>query len=177
MSQQESAVIVAVPEAEDAVAAWRARLDPAAERGVPAHITVLYPFLPPDQLDAEAVQLLAEGIGEVPAFDCALPRVRWFGSKVVWLDPDPAAPFRQLTAGVWRRFPQCNPYGGAHTELVPHLTIGDNASPSELADAERSVQALLPIHARVTHARLISRSTELGSWRTVHELPLGPPGD
>ena len=43
----ESALLVAVPAAEPAVAAHRSRLDTSAAVGVPAHITVLYPFLPP----------------------------------------------------------------------------------------------------------------------------------
>ena len=42
----ESAVLVPVPEAERAVSRHRARLDGAAARGVPAHVTVLYPFVP-----------------------------------------------------------------------------------------------------------------------------------
>jgi hypothetical protein len=50
----ESALIVAVPEAEWAVAALRAAYDPAASWGMPAHITVLYPFLPPEVMAAVA---------------------------------------------------------------------------------------------------------------------------
>ena len=96
---------------------------------------------------------------------------------VVWLDPDPAEPFRQLTARVWRRFPQCCPYGGEHAELIPHLTVGDNAPLADMTAAERAVQAFLPIQVRVTHARLIRGSTEPNSWRTVREFPLGPVDD
>jgi 2'-5' RNA ligase len=176
MIERESAVIVAVPEAEDAVSTWRSRLDPAAGRGVPAHITVLYPFLPPAEIDDAVLESLSEVVGDVPAFDCVLPRIRWFGSTVVWLDPEPVEPFRRLTAGVWERFPQCNPYGGRHTELIPHLTIGDDAPLAQLKAAERSVRAVLPLRARVSQARLICGSTEPNSWRTMHELPLGPSG-
>jgi hypothetical protein len=43
----ETALLVLVPAAEPAVGGHRARLDVAARDGVPAHITVLYPFLPP----------------------------------------------------------------------------------------------------------------------------------
>jgi hypothetical protein len=47
----ESALLVPVPAAEPAVGQHRARLDEAARDGVPAHITVLYPFLPPAGID------------------------------------------------------------------------------------------------------------------------------
>ena len=174
MSKLESAVIVAVPEAERAVSSWRARLDPAAGWGVPAHVTVLYPFLPPAEIDDAVLEQLAAAVAAVPAFDCTLARVSWFGAAVVWLDPDPAEPFRELTARVWRGFPQCPPYGGQHDEPIPHLTVGVGAALSDMRDAERSVQALLPIRARVTLARLICGSMEPNSWHTVQELPLGP---
>ena len=174
MSVLESAVIVAVPEAEDAVSRWRNRLDSAAGRGVPAHVTVLYPFLPPAEIDGAALETLAEVVAGVSTFDCALARVRWFGSTVLWLDPDPAEPFRELTTRVWRRFPQCSPYGGQHAELIPHLTVGDDGPSADMQAAERSVYAALPIHARVTHARLIRGSTEANSWQTMREFPLAP---
>src|SRR5712675_2883024 len=48
----ESALIVRVPAAEPHVSGLRARFDPAAALGVPAHVTVLYPFVPPDRITA-----------------------------------------------------------------------------------------------------------------------------
>jgi pimeloyl-ACP methyl ester carboxylesterase len=41
----------AVPEAERVVRRHRERFDPAALAGVPAHVTVMYPFVPPPQID------------------------------------------------------------------------------------------------------------------------------
>jgi hypothetical protein len=40
----ESAIIVPVPAVEPLVSQWRQRFDVSARHGVPAHITVLYPF-------------------------------------------------------------------------------------------------------------------------------------
>jgi hypothetical protein len=42
----ESAFIVCVPEAEPHVAVLRERFDASARLGLPAHITMLYPFMP-----------------------------------------------------------------------------------------------------------------------------------
>ena len=47
----ESALVVLVPEAESLVKPFRDRYDPAAAAGVPAHITLLYPFKHPDEVD------------------------------------------------------------------------------------------------------------------------------
>ena len=40
-----SALLVAIAEAEPLVAEHRLRFDPVARRGVPAHVTALFPFL------------------------------------------------------------------------------------------------------------------------------------
>ena len=44
-------LIVEVPDAELVVAHWREQLDPHAMLGVPAHVTVLFPFAAPDRID------------------------------------------------------------------------------------------------------------------------------
>ncbi len=169
----QSAVIVAVPEAEPVVGSLRAELDRAAGWGVPAHVTVLYPFLPPDRIDASAFTELAAAIRTVPAFDLVLRRTEWFDESVLWLAPDPDQPFRALTAAVWARFPDYPPYGGAHSDVIPHLTVGHDAPEAVLRAAAASIEPRLPVRARVRAAQLIQGSAEPGSWRTVAELPLG----
>ncbi len=53
-------MVVPAPAVESVVASWGTRLDIAAAQGMPAHITVLYPFLPESRLvDAVLVQLRA----------------------------------------------------------------------------------------------------------------------
>jgi 2'-5' RNA ligase superfamily len=168
----ESALIVAVPEAEPAVAALRAAYDPAASWGVPAHITVLYPFLPPDRIDAGVRAAVREAVAAVPAFDLVLARTRRFGDQVLWLAPEPDAPLRALTAAVWARFPDAPPYGGQFTDVVPHLTITDGRPPAVMDAAAARVRRWLPIAARISAVRLLAGRPEPDAWRTVAEFPL-----
>ncbi|MBB2903379.1 2'-5' RNA ligase [Kineococcus radiotolerans] len=110
----QSAVIVSVPAAEDVVAVHRAHLDRAAGWGVPAHLTVLYPFLPPAELDEQALSTLTAAIATVGAFQVTFTETGWFGSEVLWLAPTPEQPLRRLTQAVFSAFPDHPPYGGAH---------------------------------------------------------------
>jgi hypothetical protein len=170
----ESAVLVPVPEAERAVGRHRARLDHAAALGVPAHVTVLYPFVPPSAITAATVEALAAAVGAVRAFGCRFPATAWFGQEVMWLAPQPDEPFRSLTRAVQAAFPGYLPYRGAHDDAVPHLTVGARpaGSVADLLAAEAEVAGALPVSARVWHVWLMTGTAVAGSWRTVAELPL-----
>ncbi|WP_306214281.1 2'-5' RNA ligase family protein [Actinoplanes sp. RD1] len=170
----QTALIVVVPEAEATVGPHRAALDRAAAWGVPAHVTVLYPFLPPDAVDDAVLAALRAAIGSVPRFDANLTEVGWFADRVVWLAPRPAQPFRDLTAAVWSRFPQAPPYTGEFAEVVPHLTIGHDADRAVLNRAAAEVTAGLPISFEVETVRLIAGTPGRRPWRSVTEIPLGP---
>jgi hypothetical protein len=147
----QTAVIVPVSAAEPVVAEHRARFDTAASWGVPAHLTVLYPFVDPSALDADVVRRLAECVLQVPAFDCAFGRCRWFDEDVLWLAPEPDQPFRELT--------------------VAQRLDGD---PSDaLAGIEDLVSAQLPVTTYVDRVLLMAGSPRAGGWRVLQELPLG----
>ncbi len=120
----ESAVLVPVPEAELAVGRHRHRLDRAATWGVPAHVTILFPFVAPSAITSATITALADAVGSVTAFDCEFPATAWFGQEVVWLAPQPAEPFRALTRAVSAAFPEYPSYGGGYDDIVPHLTVG-----------------------------------------------------
>ncbi len=170
---KESAVIVPVPEAEAAVGEHRSRLDRAASWGVPAHVTVLFPFLPPDQLGSAHLRTLADAIRSVPRFDTTFADIRWFGEDVVWVAPEPDLGFHALIDAVTTAFPEYPPYGGAFGDSVPHLTIGAHAGRDELGAAAEAVAAHLPFAASIDVAHLLQGSDAPGAWHRVVELPLG----
>jgi 2'-5' RNA ligase len=65
---QSGALIVSVSEAAPTVDPHRSRLDPSRGLGVPAHVTVLFPFMPPESMDSAAIERLATAVRSVPAF-------------------------------------------------------------------------------------------------------------
>jgi len=69
----ESAVLVPVPEAERAVSPHRSRLDGAAVLGVPAHVTILFPVVPPTAITPAVVDALAAAGASAGAFECEFP--------------------------------------------------------------------------------------------------------
>jgi len=179
----QSALLLPVPAAEAAVAPHRARLDLSARDGVPAHITVLYPFLPPAEIGPDVLAALARLFAGVPRFSFVLDRVRWFGQSVVWLGPSDEAPFRAMTERAVEAYPGCAPYGGVYQDVVPHLTVGQEAGQedgqTELQAAAEAVRPLLPIAAEATEVIVMTGpkpgrpSGSPGQWRSVGRFPLG----
>jgi len=169
-----SGLIVTVPQAEPAVSAWRSQLDPMAALGVPAHLTVLFPFVPPAGIDEATRTTLRELLSSVTTFDFSLVATRWFADTVVWLAPDPDAPFRVLTQAVADAFPAYPPYGGQFPDPVPHLTIADRGPPEAMHAAEQQLQPALPIRST---ARSVTLLTELptGRWDQTATFFLRPP--
>lgn len=169
-----SALIVTVPEADGAVGPHRSRFDRAASWGVPAHVTVLFPFVAPADLTADAVRQAADAVARVPAFSATFGATAWFGEQVLFLAPSPADPFVALTTAVAAAFPDHPPYGGAHADIVPHLTIGHDAPVDILRAAEADVRPRLPLTAEIATVDLWQGRDELGSWQRVDVLALGP---
>ncbi len=165
-----------VPEAEGLVGRWRQHWDPSAAVGVPAHVTVLYPWLDPAAIDAAARDELAVLFSRHQPFDFELTEVRRFVSEVVYLAPDPAAPFGALTAAVATRWPDHPPYGGVHDEVIPHLTVVQQNDPTRVealaAEVAVGTEMALPIAARCDDVALLVQD-ETGWWREEARFPLG----
>ena len=166
MEPTESAVLVLVPEAEDVIASHRAELDAAAVLGVPAHVTVLYPFVPPERHRRAGDREACRGHRSVAAFEVTFARTRWFERSVLWLAPEPDEPFRALTAAAQRAFPGYLPYGGAHPDVVaaPDRRPGSARGPAGIGGAgDRAAACPSPPPCR--SAVLMQGSLQPGTWR------------
>lgn len=166
-----SAVVVPVPETEPRVGALRAALDPSAALGMPAHVTIMFPFVPPTRIDDGVVAALRGVFAATPAFEVGFSKTGWF-EDAVWWAPEPAEPFVALTRAVSARFGLL-PYAGEHgDDVVPHLTIGHRAPIERLRAAEAEVAAGPPVRAAVRSAVLMTGTLEPASWTTLAELRL-----
>lgn len=164
-----SALIVAVPEAEPLVHEWRMRYDNAA-LGIPAHVTLIFPFVSAEEIGDELIAELRELFAAQPAFEFTLARVGRF-ADVAWLAPDPSDPFRRLTDLIFSRHPEYPPYEGLHEEVIPHLTVamGDAALQDEV---DAALSPHLPLAAHAAEVTLIVED-ESGHWTESERFRLG----
>jgi 2'-5' RNA ligase len=165
----ETALIAKVPEAESLIGAWRSRFDSAAAAGVPAHITVLYPYLDRRLADAGVVQQLETLFAGHRAFEVRLTRCRRF-PDVLYLAPEPDTEFRALTGAVAGRWPEAPPFRGQFNDVVPHLTVAHNQETRVFDMIESDISGGLPVIARISSVCLITFTG--GCWRDVRSFAL-----
>jgi 2'-5' RNA ligase len=175
-----SAIILPVPAVESLVSGWRLRHDPTAAAGVPAHVTIVAPFLDPERITGELLGELRDLLAARPAPRVQFTRTARFAPAgaapgVLYLDPEPADELRQLTRTVVARWPEAPPYGGLHSEIVPHLTVAIadevtlDAIEAELSGALEALGAGLA--ATLDQAMVYVHAGD--RWRQVATLPVG----
>jgi len=153
------------------LAAIRRRWDRAALAGARSHVTVLFPFVPVAHLVPADRLALVEIAGTVAPFDVRFERIRLVEGGVVWIEPEPAGPFRRLTAEVAARWPAYPPYEGRFEEVIPHLTIVESTT-APLEPVEAAARAAVPFTSRATRMELW-RQDEAGRWHPHWVLRLG----
>jgi 2'-5' RNA ligase len=166
----ETAVLVHVPEAEPLVGAWRLQHTYDAPFGLPPHVTLLYPFVPAEELGAEVAARLARVLGAIEPFDVTFRRTARF-TDVLYLEPDPPEPFSALTEAIAAEWPEHPPYEGAHEVVIPHLTVAEGEDEELFERIKGDVEPQLPLSGHVAEAQLYAEDAG-GRWHEHTRLPL-----
>jgi hypothetical protein len=168
MSQPTSAIVarVSLPPALERV---RRQLDRAAALRVPAHVTILYPWLPAASLTGVARAALQEIAHETATFDVEFVAARRW-PRIVYLEPEPAWPFIALIDRVTVRFPAFPPYAGSISEVIPHLTLVENAD-APLDEIASAATRRLPFGRTIRAIEVLVEGAD-GAWSPRWRLPL-----
>lgn len=169
-----TALAIVVPEAERVVAPTRKRHDSSAAKGVPAHITLIIPFVPPFLLDDVVRREVAAVCSHHPPFEFSLRELRRF-PHALYLAPSPREPFQRLLRDLVASYPDYPPYEGAFDDYIPHLTIADSEAADSLdqvaVEFTQSHARDLPIACRAEAATLFELREE--RWISKCSFSLG----
>jgi 2'-5' RNA ligase len=173
---QESAIDICVPELAELIDQWRLPTVAVASRGVPPHITLLYPWHPAP-LSAEDVHQAAAAVAGTVPF---MLTFRQFGRfpGALYLAPEPEDVVRGLIRQLVHAFPQTPPYGGQFgSDPIPHLTIAQATTAEELdrlqAEALARLEPILPLSVPV-QALSIEEEGSDGTWHVASTIELTP---
>jgi hypothetical protein len=141
---------------------------PLGRGAIVPHIPLLDPFVDLPRVDDGVLSELLEYFADVVPFAVRLTDLSQYPGGPAYLAPEPAAPFRRLTQGLLRLFPEL-PRPRPRFELVPHLAV--EATPGE--DVERLREQLEPWLPVATLARDAALWWQEDGVRTVATFPFG----
>ena len=169
-----SALVVVASEAEPVLAAWRRRFHSrSVERGLPPHLTVLFPFVPAADLGDDIREELRRLYAARATFAFDLVSVETFPTTA-WLAPSPAGPFLDLLAITRAAYPEYPPYGDPDLAPVPHCTVGTDDAADAVEEMARELRAglgpQLPIRCHADEVTLLEERPD-GTWVTQVTFP------
>jgi 2'-5' RNA ligase len=139
---------------------------------VPAHVTLLYPFVPPEALDRGVRAAVAQVAARHQPFDFALSGpARW--PDTIYAAVEPAETFLEIHRELATAFPDFPIYGRPPGfELVPHVTIAHGVFADNPSVGLDPAWSSLPVR-RMARALEVIGSDGEGRWRLVWRLALG----
>ena len=159
-----SALVVPLRAADSVIGDLRRAHTPSGREGMPAHVTVLAPFIHSSRLDSLDRRRLNDVTGRFPAFDVRLSSFGVFEHiGCLWLAPHPHRTFVELSESLLEIYPEVDfpPEGAA--EIVPHVTVGGHLNEEEQEEIKRDLGPGLPIRARADRVILFERGAD-GRW-------------
>lgn len=124
---------------------------------IPFSMTLLYPWLPVDEVSDEELERLRAFFAEQPPLEFELVRVTEFPDAVAYAEPKPDEQLRSTMRALWALYPQCPPYRQPGSDPPPHATLARYAGPGNVTfeQAKARVEPLLPVRCRVEEATVL----------------------
>ena len=144
----------------------------SAAVGVPAHATLLHPFIEPEDLAPAVRRRLRDVAAGHRPFDYRQDLIaEW--PDAIYVAVEPVEPFVRLHRDLQAAFPDWPIYGaGADFEFEPHITVADRQGKLEPGVREDAAWRVLPRVASAAAIDVIATRSD-GRWRLVWRIPLG----
>jgi len=155
-------LLLITPDAEPLVGRWRAEHDDAARYGIPAHVTVRTPFVPPEQWRDPSMASLERLL----PFEVTLARLEDRpGALVVLVEPDDG--LREMTEAVGLQWPTLPPHRGNRPDLAYHVTVVRTPDDGIRSQAWDAIAPHLPLRVTGTELWASAGSFEEGLQHTI----------
>jgi hypothetical protein len=164
-----------MPNTDPVVRPLRRAQGATGDAGMPAHITLLYPFLEGADIDEGVRAALREMFAPYRSFDVAFQRPAR-ADGMLYLPPEPADAFVALHQQIRNTWPRLLPYEGRYgAGYTPHLSIayGDEGRldpDGVFGPLEAALEAHLPLRSQARSVWLVVRRD--GHWLHQGTFPL-----
>jgi hypothetical protein len=145
-----STILAPVPFAGEAVESIRREWDWSASLGVPAHITLLGPFLHPNEITSIVIERLEKLVSDCTAIAIELDRLALIGHTACLLPRDGRA-VAELSAHLERAWPAVR---GRDSQ---HVTLARGVETMSFERLANLVEPLLPLAGSINRVELLVR--------------------
>ena len=166
-------IMVPAPEVEPHVARLRLQFDPAAKRGLGAHVTLVHANLPAKGIEPSALEQIAAAVSSVAPFDYQITRVARFPGTL-YLAAEPAAPFVLLEARLSIALQTGEQAERREEPVTPHVSVVRKSSIDD-REMQADLAMLLERHGPISCvcSAIVLLENSSGVWRPVQEFVLG----
>jgi hypothetical protein len=174
-----------MPATDTVVRPIRRAQNPSGDAGMPAHVTLMYPFLERDSIDETVRTALRLMFNPMRPFDVTFERSTR-DDGLLYLPPEPPAAFVALHQLIRRTWPTMLPYEGKYGNVYkPHLSIAYGAEGRLDPDGvfgpmEEALSAHLPLRSQARSVWLVVRLdnhwVHQGTFALQGDSPIYQPG-
>lgn len=168
LAEKPTGLIFPVPAAQALVDKFLLQTDPTRDSGLPAHITVLFPFVP---VTPRVTEKLEAFFKDIPPFEINFDKAAKFPLNT-YLVPRQNDFLIQIIEKASRTF-DIKPYGGVHPKIIPHLTLVHSSNEIVLNSALIQANNHGPISDTIDKALLLAPSKHEKGWKIKHTIALG----
>jgi 2'-5' RNA ligase len=165
-----SAVVVLFETLEPHVSRWRRAHTKDGADGMPAHVTLIYPFVDDTEIGGTLDGLL-DALARFEPFEVTFASFGRFDGPppVLYLEPSSPERFRAMIRAIASRFPAYPPFEGVYADIVPHLTVTHTDDEHAPVEAQRAID--LPLSAAVETVAIMQH-TETEGWQRHSQIAL-----
>jgi 2'-5' RNA ligase len=159
-----TSLAVTLPEAEPAIGRHRRAHTPSGPEGMPAHATLIAPFVHSSRLGDDDLDAIRDALRPFRPFEVTLASFGCFEHiGCLYLEPEPREPFVRMSQALLAAYPEVEyPPEGA-TRIIPHVTIGGHLTAEQQDEIKQELAPYLPIRARADSVVLVERGDD-GRW-------------
>ena len=152
----ETAVVIVLDDARPQLEPVRAEFHAGSvAMGIPLHVTLLYPFAPPGEVDEGA---LADLFGGFERYGLTLTGLATW-PQVVYAVPEPRERLLAMMRALFEKYPAYPPYAGEIAEPEPHATLSELEADDSLDEVTAGIRArtesLFPLTCDVRDVALL----------------------